>query len=31
MREVSMTEIIDAATKANAHQFISSLPQVSYI
>ena len=28
-REVSMTEIMEAATKANAHRFITDLPNVS--
>ena len=28
-REVSMNEVIDAATKANIHNFITSLPNVS--
>jgi ABC-type multidrug transport system fused ATPase/permease subunit len=27
--KISMEEIMDAATKANIHQFIVSLPQVS--
>ena len=28
-REVSMNEVIEAATKANIHKFISDLPDVS--
>ncbi|CAF5101657.1 unnamed protein product, partial [Rotaria socialis] len=30
LEDVSMTDIIDAAKKANIHQFIEQLPDVKY-
>lgn len=30
-REVPMSEVIEAARKANAHDFIASLPQVAFL